>query len=108
MFIGLVVAGLFLGVLARTYVPYLRKLRGGEKITFRKKYVYTAIGSIALALISVLLIFPTYQVEPVPLKDVASMLRVFATAFSFGFMWNSITNEAAKWMYNPKAEEETA
>lgn len=88
--------GIFLGVLARTLVPYLRKLREGKVTGFQKGYLWSAVGSFALGFIVTLLIFPQFEVDSVD-EGAKASLRLFATAFGFGFGWNAIVSEAAKW-----------
>jgi len=51
-------AGILLGVLARTLMPYLRKLRQGKIKRFKKGYWGSALASFVLGVIITLLIFP--------------------------------------------------
>ena len=44
--LALELSGIFLGVLARAFFPWVRKLRSGEAAHFSKRYVYSAIGSV--------------------------------------------------------------
>ncbi|MEA3506932.1 MAG: hypothetical protein U9R36_05535 [Elusimicrobiota bacterium] len=97
MDIALKLTGLFLGVFVRTWLPYIRKRNQGKIIKFDKKYLSQAINSAGLAVIAVLLIIPQYNIEPIPVIDVVSGLKVFATAFAFGFGSNTIVNELMKW-----------
>ena len=97
MRITLQLLGLFGGVFSRTWIPYIRKLRQGKIKCFDKKYIRFALSSIILSLISVLLIIPQYKEPDYEVIDLWTGLKVFCTAFAFGFGWNSIVNETAKW-----------
>ncbi len=89
--------GLFFGVFARTWIPYIRKLKQGKIKGFDKKFIKFALGSIILSGISVLLIIPQYKESGIVVVDFWSGLKVFATAFAFGFGWNTLVNESVKW-----------
>lgn len=97
MNIFLELTGLFWGVFVRTRIPYIRKLQQGKITKFDKKYLKFAIGSAILSAISVLLILPQFQESSIKVINFYTGLKVFATAFAFGFGWNSIINEASKW-----------
>lgn len=102
MSISIKLIGLFLGVFIRTWMPYIRKRNQGKILKFEKKYLSQAASSAVLAIVAVLLILPRYNQEFEPVFDFASGVKVFATAFAFGFGSNSIVNELMKW----KGEEE--
>lgn len=89
--------GLFLGVFARTWLPYIRKLRQGKIEGFNKKFLKFALGSLILSVITVLLVIPQYEIKDTEIIDFWTGLKVFATAFAFGFGWNTLINESAKW-----------
>ena len=89
--------GLFLGVFTRTWIPYIRKLKQGKIKGFDKKFIKFALGSIVLSGISVLLIIPQYKESEMEVIDFWTGLKVFATAFAFGFGWNTLVNESVKW-----------
>jgi len=55
-------SGIFLGVLARVFFPWVRKLRSGKAVHFSKRYVYSAIGSVIAGMIVTVLIFPKFGV----------------------------------------------
>ncbi|MFW6129683.1 MAG: hypothetical protein ACOC56_00775 [Atribacterota bacterium] len=97
MDIFLKLIGLFLGVFSRTWVPFIRKIKQGKIERFEKKYLNQAVGSAVLAIIAVVLILPQYNQDPGPAIDFASGLKVFATAFAFGFGSNTLVNELMKW-----------
>lgn len=102
MSISLKLIGLFLGVFVRTWLPYIRKRRQGKILKFKKKYLNQGVSSAVIAVVAVLLILPRYNQEFEPVFDFASGVKVFATAFAFGFGSNSIVNELMKW----RGEEE--
>ena len=85
--------GIFLGVIARVFFPWIRKLKQGKVKGFDVKYVYSAIGSVIFGVIVTLLVFPSFQGA----GSAGSTLESFAIAFGFGFGWHSIVNEAGKW-----------
>lgn len=94
-------SGILLDVLARTLVPYLRKLKQGKIKSFKKGYWVSALASFILGLITTLLIFPKFEfvgttAGPEPL------IKLFCTAFAFGFAWNSLVSEGVKWVEKPK------
>ena len=97
MEIALKLIGLFFGVMARTWIPYFRKIKKGTITKFEIKYLYQALGAVILALVSVLLIIPEYSIATGLLVDTATGIKLFATAFAFGFGWNSLVNEGTKW-----------
>ena len=91
--------GIFLGVLARAIIPWLRKLREGKVRRFRKGYIYSAISSIILGFFITLLIFPQFVATGVGASapSLESLLKLFCLAFGFGFGWHAIVSEAASW-----------
>ena len=97
MDIAVKLAGLFTGVLLRTWMPFIRKMRQGKIKGFDKKYLKQAISAVIVAMIVTLLLIPQYKVDFIPVLDFASGLRVFATAFAFGFGANTLINELIKW-----------
>ena len=91
--------GIFLGVLARAIVPWLRKLREGKAGRFQKRYVYSALSSLILGFFVTLLIFPQFAATGVgiPGPSLESLLKLFCLAFGFGFGWHGIVSETAHW-----------
>jgi len=78
LMLALELCAIFLGVLARVFFPWVRKLRSGKAGHFSKRYLYSAIGSV--------------------MGDGAEgAVRLFAMAFGFGFGWHAIVDEVAKW-----------
>lgn len=88
--------GIFLGVCARTYFPYIRKLKEGKITKFDKKYLKIAIGSFVFSFIITLLIFPQFAPQG-DLMDKEAAFKLFCLAFGFGFGFNSIISEASEW-----------
>ena len=98
-------SGIFLGVLARVFFPWVRKLRSGKVVHFSKRYLYSAIGSVVAGMIVTVLIFPKFDVPSMGQGAEASV-RLFAMAFGFGFGWHAIVDEVAKWAGAFKDKEE--
>ncbi len=96
------IAGLFLGVVARSLIPWLRKLRQGQVHGFDRRYFYSALATFILGIILTLVLFPQLRVEPATPGEAASSafeayFRLFCIAFGFGFGWNAMVFEAGKW-----------
>ena len=94
--LALELSGIFLGVLARAFFPWVRKLRDGKVVHFSKRYLYSAIGSVIAGMIVTVPIFPKFDVATAGERTEAA-LKLFATAFGFGFGWHAIVDEVAKW-----------
>jgi cytochrome c biogenesis factor len=88
--------GVFLGVLARTLLPWVRKLRRGKVTKFGPRYFYSAVGTLLLGIVITLLIFPTFQGGPAD-GHPEDWVKLFSLAFGFGFGWNAIVFEAGQW-----------
>ncbi len=96
------IAGLFLGIVARSLIPWLRKLREGKVQGFDRRYFYSALATFILGIILTLVLFPQLKAEPTAAGEAASCgfeayFRLFCIAFSFGFGWNAMVFEAGKW-----------
>lgn len=89
-------SGILLGVLARTLIPYLRKMMTGKIKKFDKEYWFTALASFILSLITTILIFPKFEFAQTGV-GIEALIKLFCTAFGFGFAWNSLVNEGVKW-----------
>ena len=89
-------SGIFLGVLARAFFPWVRKLRSGKELHFGKRYLYSAIGSVIAGMIVTVLIFPKFEIAAAG-QGAEAAVKLFATAFGFGFGWHAIVDEVAKW-----------
>ena len=78
--------GLLLGVVARTAIPFLRKLRTGVVEDFGRKYLYSSIAAFIIALIVAALAFPQ-------ITTTDGLASIFAANFMVGFGMNSLINE---------------
>ncbi len=101
MEVALKLLGVLFGVLARTLVPYLRKLKQGKIQRFNKGYWVSALASFTLGLITTLLIFPKFESGGIA-AGTEALIKLFCIAFAFGFAWNSLVSEGAKWAGRPK------
>lgn len=88
--------GILLGVLARTFFPFLRKLKDGKISEFKGGYGVSAAASYILSVITTLLIFPEFNIAQ-PGVGVEASVKLFCLAFGFGFGFNSLVAEGAKW-----------
>ena len=92
----LAVGDIFAGVVARALFPWVRKLRRRQVDDFDTRYLYSALAALITGAIITLLVFP--QFEPtVQGQGSDHRVRLFATAFGFGFGWKAIVDEAGKW-----------
>jgi hypothetical protein len=96
MEVVLKLSGILLGVLARTLTPYLRKVNQGKTKEFKNGYWVSALAAFILGLITTLLIFPKFEITQTG-PGIEGLIKLFCTAFGFGFAWNSLVNETAKW-----------
>jgi hypothetical protein len=88
--------GLFLGVLARTILPWLRKVRAGRVRGFRRRYLFSALASLGIALILTLVVFPRFEAGAAG-ETFEALFTLFSLAFAFGFGCNALVNEAGAW-----------
>jgi len=89
--------GVFLGVLARTLIPWLRKFRECQAMKFDPKYVYSTLASLAIGFILTLVMFPQLTVPPGGGPGFEAYFKLFCLAFGFGFGWNGIVLEGGQW-----------
>jgi len=91
----LVFMGVLLGCLARSLLPFMRKLRKaaeeGRVITWDHRYTASFLAALLVASVAALLITPE-----VSLASPMSPLIVFCTAFAIGFSSNGVLNELMK------------
>ncbi len=92
--------GLLLGVLARTVLPWLRKVREGRVRGFSRRYIYSALASAAIGLILTLVLFPRFE-PALEGRTFEAFFKLFTLAFGFGFGWNALVNEAGAWASTP-------
>lgn len=90
------ILGLFLGVVARSLIPFLRKLRQGTVKSFDRRYFYSALGTFLLGIVITMVIFPQFKADASG-AGFEAYFQLFCLAFSFGFGWNAIVLEAGKW-----------
>jgi len=88
--------GIFAGVLARTLLPWLRKLRQGRVRGFGRRYLVSALASLAFGIILTLVIFPRFD-EAVAGASFEALFKLFCLAFGFGFGWNALVLEGEAW-----------
>ena len=77
--------GILLGVIVRTFVPYLVKLKKKPKIKWQNHYLIAAFAGLALALLTALILIKTlnYTMD-------------FWTAFTSAFTLHSLSRETQK------------
>ena len=72
-------SGVFLGVVARSLLPWLRKLRDNEIQGFDRRYLISAFASFIICFIITLLIFPHFtpptSPAPQPASNVTNLSR---------------------------------
>jgi hypothetical protein len=90
-------AGVFFGVLARTLLPWLRKLRDGQALKFDRRYIHAAAASLAIGFILTLVIFPQGPAPSGGGPGFEAYFKLFCLAFGFGFGWNGIVVEGGQW-----------
>jgi hypothetical protein len=88
--------GLLLGILARTVLPWLRKVQEGKARGFDRRYLYSALASAAIGFILTLALFPKFEAVPEG-GTFEAFFKLFCLAFGFGFGWNALVNEGAAW-----------
>ena len=100
------IIGLFLGIVARSLIPWLRKLRQGEVHGFDRRYFYSALATFILGIILTLVLFPQFKDDaaglgpnytPSSSPGFEVYFRLFCLAFAFGFGWNAMVLEAGQW-----------
>lgn len=81
------IVAIFLGVLLRTGVPYLRKKKLGDILQMEMTWIFTAISSFTATWIGIVMIIP------IGLDPIMQIIMGFSIAY-FG---NGIINEAVQW-----------
>lgn len=81
----------FLGILTRTLLPYLRKrkeaIAAGKTLAFDNGYIITAIYAIVISLVTTMLIFASFTIPE------TAILYVAIASFTYGYTANDIVNE---------------
>jgi hypothetical protein len=88
--------GLLLGILARTLLPWLRKVKEGKVRSFGRRYVFSALASAAIGLFLTLIIFPQFEAGAAG-QGFEELFKLFCLAFGFGFGCNALVNEGGAW-----------
>ncbi len=88
--------GIFAGVMARTLLPWLRKLREGRVRGFGRRYVLSAAASLVLGVILTLVVFPRFD-QAVAGASSEALFKLFCLAFGIGFGWNALVLEGQAW-----------
>lgn len=91
-------AGVWLGILARLMIPYLRKLYQGKALKFNLKYLRRTIASLILSTIFTIIVFPKFELKPAEILNFENGFKLFCLAFGFGFGFNSLIIEAGQWL----------
>ncbi len=89
-------SGILLGVLARTLLPWLRKLRDGLVDGFERRYFLSSLASVLIGFILTLVIFPRFESVPNG-QSFEDLFKLFCLAFGFGFGWNALVLEGGAW-----------
>lgn len=91
----LVFMGVLLGCLARSLLPFMRKLRRaaeeGRVLTWDHRYTASFLAALFMSSAAAFLIMPNIE-----LAGPVSPLIVFCTAFAIGFGSNGVLNELMK------------
>ena len=90
--------GVFLGVLARTLIPWLRKLKDGEVVRFDRRYLYSTAASLLIGIVLTLAIFPQFSASADGRTPFEVTFKMFCLAFGFGFGWNGLVLEGGQWI----------
>ena len=86
--------GILFGVLARTFVPYLRKVKQGKVKKFWKGYWIQSLASLILGIVTTLLIFPQFNVAK-PGVGIEASVKLFCLAPLDSFA----SNGACLWLW---------
>jgi len=97
--------GLLLGILARTLLPWLRKVKEGKIRGFGRRYFYSALASAAIGLFLTLTIFPQFEAAAAAGRTFEEMFKLFTLAFGFGFGCNALVLEGGAWAEKSKGVE---
>ena len=83
--------GIFFGCLARAILPFLKKkaaaAKAGQEVKWESRYVWTIIFTLFVAMITTMLILPTFQIPSA---------SIFPIAFYFGWASQDIVNKVTK------------
>jgi hypothetical protein len=95
---ALVIAGVLVGVLLRSLLPYLKKAsemeKAGQKISFAPKYIATTLLSLIGAAFTALQVISIIDIPEV--EGVQSIASVFIAAVVYAFAFQSTLNVVAE------------
>jgi hypothetical protein len=102
-------SGILMGVLARSLLPWLRKIRDGVVTGFGRRYFVSALASAVIGLILTLVVFPKFEAGGGG-QTFEALFKLFCLAFGFGFGWNALVLEGGAWAgaFAPESREEKA
>lgn len=88
---GLALGGIFLGCLARSLIPFLKKranaVEQGINFRWESRYIWTIFLALATSMVTAILLLPTFNIPET---------SVFPIAFTFGWAAQDIMNRMAK------------
>lgn len=84
--------GIAIGIVARTYAPYLKKLAEGKIEKFERKYLYSAVLSFVIALGTAKELIGSFD-----LAAETPWYLILILAVLFGAMWNDGVNRSIWW-----------
>ena len=87
---SLVFLGVFLGVLCRLLLPWLRKLREDPSLKFDPRYLVSFGASLAIAFIATVLALPSADLAQLAQGN---PLIVFSSSFAVGWASEDLLNE---------------
>lgn len=78
------ILGLFPGVVARSLIPFLCKLRQGTVKSFDRRYLYSALATFILGIVITLVLFPQFKADATG-AGFEAYFQLFCIDFGFGF-----------------------
>lgn len=85
---------MFLGVLAATFMPYVRKMKEGKILGLDMKYIWHMVLTAAWQFIIGIGVFTLWSPSP----DIVGDAFILVSAFAFGYGGNEFQKEAEKWI----------
>jgi hypothetical protein len=80
-------------------------VKEGKVRGFSRRYVYSALASLAIGLILTLTIFPKFEAGA-GAETFEGLFKLFCLAFGFGFGWNALVNETGAWAVKAESADE--
>jgi uncharacterized Tic20 family protein len=88
------ILGVILGVFIKTYYPWLKKKseaeQAGEQVSFKPKYLVTALVSLLVTSIVALYAVAAWQMPDV--STVEGLIGLFTAGMSYGYAFNAVIN----------------